>query len=437
MVGQREERGSRAASPRAPSPRSSPSRPTTTSSGSGARRRGRPPRRAPGSAAVARGPELAAVLAQLGRDERVAEEAVELVLGREAVHLARLDHGDAVLRDGQPAALRVLAQRDVVVLRAREVLEQAAVVLGRHDAQVEPEPLLRHDGRLRVAVGGDLEHPRQLDEVREQRGRVGRGRDHVEVAEGLASPPHAAGGRDLDRRRVRAERLDDVAHDRQALRRAARAAPARGRSPSRAPRGSAPRSSRRAPGACARVAAPPPRAARRASSRRARARSGPRSSGRDPGGGGTASPRPAPRRAASRAPTSRRSRSARRSSPRSSRRSPTAPSPSPRARARRSTSPSPGSASPRGGTRAREIPARRGSPRRRRGRRARRRRPRCGAARARADHRDGLPAGGAGRLPSCRPAPSSACRPTTSGRTSSRSCGRSARCSTRPATACS
>ena len=199
-------------------------------------------------AAVARGLELAAVLAQLGRDEGVAEEAVELLLGAEAVHLARLDHGDAVLGDGQSATLRVLAQRDVVVLRAGEVLEQAAVVLGRHDAKVEPEALLRHDGRLRVAVRRDLEHPRQLDEVREQRRRVGCGRDHVEIAERLAPAPHAPGGRDLDRRRVRAERLDDVADDRQALGRAGRAAPAPGRSPWRAPRGS--RSSLFAPSPC-------------------------------------------------------------------------------------------------------------------------------------------------------------------------------------------
>ena len=42
----------------------------------------------------------------------------------------------------KPAALRVLAQRDVVVLRAGEVLEQAAEALGRDDAEVEAEPLL-------------------------------------------------------------------------------------------------------------------------------------------------------------------------------------------------------------------------------------------------------------------------------------------------------
>ena len=39
----------------------------------------------------------------------------------------------------KPAANGVLAQRDVVVLRAGEVLQQVPVRLRRHDAQVEPE----------------------------------------------------------------------------------------------------------------------------------------------------------------------------------------------------------------------------------------------------------------------------------------------------------
>ena len=122
-------------------------------------------------AAVARGAELARVLAQLRRDRLVAQEAVQAVLVGEPVDLARLDHGDAVLGDGEAASLCLLAERDVVVLRAREVLEQAAVVLRRHDAQVDAESLLRDDRRLRVAARGDLEHPGQGDEVGDERGR--------------------------------------------------------------------------------------------------------------------------------------------------------------------------------------------------------------------------------------------------------------------------
>ena len=77
--------------------------------------------------AVARRLELAAVLAQLRRDPRVAEERVDLLLGRERVHLAGLDLGDPVLGDREAAPHGRLAQRDVVVLRAGEVLEQVAV----------------------------------------------------------------------------------------------------------------------------------------------------------------------------------------------------------------------------------------------------------------------------------------------------------------------
>ena len=93
-------------------------------------------------APVPRRLELAAVLAQLRRDEAVAEEGVERLLVAERVHLARLDDGDAVLGDREPVPLRLLAQRDVVLLRAGEVLEQVAVALRRDDAEVEAEALL-------------------------------------------------------------------------------------------------------------------------------------------------------------------------------------------------------------------------------------------------------------------------------------------------------
>ena len=102
-----------------------------------------------------------------------------------------------------------------MVLRAREVLEEAAVVLGRHDSKIEAKALLRDHGRLRVAPRGDLEHPRQRHEVADQRSGIRRGRDHVEVTERLATAPHAPGPRDLDRRRMLAQRLDDLAHDRE------------------------------------------------------------------------------------------------------------------------------------------------------------------------------------------------------------------------------
>ena len=67
--------------------------------------------------------QLAAVLAQLGRDPRQAEQRVDLLLGRAAMGLARRVVEDAVLGDVQAAADDRLAQGHVVVLRAGQVLQ--------------------------------------------------------------------------------------------------------------------------------------------------------------------------------------------------------------------------------------------------------------------------------------------------------------------------
>ena len=160
--------------------------------------------------AVPRRRDLGSPLAELRRDVAVAEEGVELVLGRMRDDLAGLDVGDAVLGDREPPALRVLPQRDVVVLRAREVLEHVAVALVRHDTQVEAEAVVAHDGRLRVAARDHLGDPVPVAERSDQRGRVARRRDEVEVADGLAPAPHASGLRDGSRRRVGRELGDDA-----------------------------------------------------------------------------------------------------------------------------------------------------------------------------------------------------------------------------------
>ncbi len=171
--------------------------------------------------------ELARVLAQLRRDEGVAEERIQLLLAPEGVHFARLDDGDTVLGDGEPATLRLLAHGDVVLLRAGEVLEQVAVALGRDDAEVEAKPLLGDHRGLGVAVGDDLEHPRKRHEVPGQRRRIGGGGDHVEVAERLLAPPHAAGLGHVHGSGVRPQRLHHLADDRQSG--AEQAAPRLGR----------------------------------------------------------------------------------------------------------------------------------------------------------------------------------------------------------------
>ena len=303
-----------------------------------------------------------------------------------------------------------------------------AVVLGRHDAQVEPEALLRDDGRLRVAVRGDLEHPRQRDEVPDQRGRVGRGRDHVEVAEGLAPSADAPGARDLDRRRMGAELLDDLADDGKPD--AEQPSPLRLRAEPLGERLEDPLLALRAEALERPHALLLGRHAQLLERRHAELAPDPRRR-----------LRPEPREAQE-LPHLRRHlgpallerghraglrhlddlRLDRRADPRQLLRRAL------RARAPRPTRPSRESASPRGGTRARGTPARRGSPTRPRARRARPRRLRCAAAAASADHRDGPAAGGAGRLRRwARAAHSSACRRTTSATTSRRSSVRSAR----------
>ena len=135
---------------------------------------------------------------------------VQLVLvgGREL--LAGLGCRDGVLGDGEAPADGVLPQRDVVLLRAREVLEQIAVRLRRHDAKVEPEALVRDHGRLRIPLRHDVGDVLAGREVVDQRRRVRRGGDHVEIAERLAPSPSRAGLRDLDGGRVRPQLFDQL-----------------------------------------------------------------------------------------------------------------------------------------------------------------------------------------------------------------------------------
>ena len=112
-----------------------------------------------------RGLDLALVLAQLGLDERQAEEGVRLGLGRERPQLG-VGAGQrlAVLADaqepllGQAPALVAgpLAQPDVVLLRAGEVDAVRAGLARRHDHQVDLRAAQQPDGRLVAALVDDL-----------------------------------------------------------------------------------------------------------------------------------------------------------------------------------------------------------------------------------------------------------------------------------------
>ena len=161
----------------------------------------------------------------------------------------RLDVLDAPLRDAHAAPLGVLAHAHVVALRAREVLQQVAVALGRHDAQVELHAVVGRRPRPSCAVAEHLGDERLLDEPRRQRRPVGRGGDHVDVAHRLGAPPQRAGLVGALAGRMRAQRL--------------RAPCARARAPGRAgTRACAarrpPRAGRAAAAPCARRSRPGP-----------------------------------------------------------------------------------------------------------------------------------------------------------------------------------
>ncbi len=162
--------------------------------------------------AVACRGNLGRPLAKLRRNRLIAEVPVEAVLGRVRDDLTRLDVRDPVLGDREPAALRVLAERDVVVLRAREVLEQVAVALGGNDAQIEALSVVQDDRRLRVAARHHLGYPVALAERLDERRWIARRSDEIEVAHGLAPTAHAPRFRDGDRGRVRLERGGDAPH---------------------------------------------------------------------------------------------------------------------------------------------------------------------------------------------------------------------------------
>ena len=116
--------------------------------------------------------------------------------------------------------MRAVAQRDVVRLRAGEVLHRGAEALARHEPQVGLEAAPEQHARLRVAVREDaLDQLVAREGVHQRRRRAG-GED-VEVAAGLAAAAQAADDVDLGRRAR------------------ARAARRRGRARSRAPRPSA------------------------------------------------------------------------------------------------------------------------------------------------------------------------------------------------------
>ena len=116
-----------------------------------------------------------------------------LVVGLQ--ELAGLDLLDPVLADLETAADGVLAQRDVVRLRAGQVLQQVPERARRDHPQLDPRPVVGDAGDLGLASLLDRGHPVVGDEGVHHLGRRGGRGDQVDVLGGLGVPAEAA--RDL------------------------------------------------------------------------------------------------------------------------------------------------------------------------------------------------------------------------------------------------
>ena len=151
--------------------------------------------------------ELAAALAQLGRDPVEPERRVDLLLGRAAQRLAGRVVEDPVLGDVQPAPHRRLAQRHVVRLGAGEVLEHVAELVGLDDLEVDLQARRAWSrARRRRRSSRPTRRSAARASAADERRRVGGGGDDVEVLDRVGQPPQRAGDLDAVGRRVRAQR---------------------------------------------------------------------------------------------------------------------------------------------------------------------------------------------------------------------------------------
>ena len=166
-------------------------------------------------AAVRGGLQLPPVLAQLGLDVGQAQQRVDVGLGGAGPGLAGGVVEHPVLGHVQPLAHRHVPQRHVVLLGAREVLEQVAELLGGDDPQVDAQARVGGGAGAGGPAGVDaLERP-QLGERRRQRGGVVGGGDDVQVLDAVGPAAGGAGQLHPVRRRIGAQRRHDRLADRQ------------------------------------------------------------------------------------------------------------------------------------------------------------------------------------------------------------------------------
>ena len=155
----------------------------------------------------ARSLELAAALAQLRLDVVEPEPRIDLLLGRAGMRLTCLVVFDAVLAHVKALLHCVLAQRDVVLLGAGEMLEEVAELLRRDDPQLDCDAVVGDDPRAGVADRAGFEHDVEVRERLPEGARIGGARDDVDVLAGVGPAAQASGQLDPVGGRVGAQLL--------------------------------------------------------------------------------------------------------------------------------------------------------------------------------------------------------------------------------------
>ena len=148
--------------------------------------------------------DLAAPLAQLGRNLRQTERVVDLRLGPPGHERPVVDAKETVLVQLEPARDRSVAQRDVVRFRSGEILHGRAAALLGHEPEIgldaAPEPHARLGFALTENALDELVHRERRHHV-----RVAARREDVDVARRVGAAPDAADVVEDDRRAFRAQ----------------------------------------------------------------------------------------------------------------------------------------------------------------------------------------------------------------------------------------
>ena len=156
-----------------------------------------------GSLCFCGGFDLAAIFAQLRRDAVELELAVDLVLGRAGDALVVVEAKQPVLAEREAHLQRALAQRDVVVLGAGEVLHGRAVGFRRQGAHIHLHSAAQFEADFVVALGQHFDDAGKAQDFFDQLrallvvNAARPGDQHVEIADRLPSTAQRTGGRDL------------------------------------------------------------------------------------------------------------------------------------------------------------------------------------------------------------------------------------------------